>query len=109
MMDVVILGTFWLVMLLSAATCSTILAVLIFGEDDVSKYIRKIKETTGTGAAVEVDVYDVLQAFDVQNPAIQHAVKKLLCPGTRGAKDLIQDLEEARDSISRAIQLAESD
>ena len=108
-MDAIILGTFWFVMILSAATCTTILAVLIFGEDDMSKYLRKIKETTGTGAAVEVDVYDVLMAFDVQNPAIQHAVKKLLCPGQRGAKDFVQDLTEARDSISRAIQLAESD
>ena len=108
-MDAIILGTFWFIMALSAATCSTILAVLFFGEDDVSKYIRKIKESTGTGAAVEVDVYDVLQAFDVRCPAVQHAVKKLLCPGQRGAKDFVQDLTEARDSISRAIQLAESD
>lgn len=73
----------------------------------MSKYIRKIKETTGTGAAVEVDVYDVLMAFDVRCPAIQHAVKKLLCPGQRGQKNLVQDLVEARDSITRAIQLAE--
>jgi hypothetical protein len=57
---------------------------------------------------VEIDVYDVLVAFDVTNPAIQHAVKKLLCPGQRGAKDALQDLNEALVSIERAIEIEES-
>jgi len=51
------------------------------------------------------DVYDVLKAFDVRNPAIQHAVKKLLMPGKRGHKDKLQDLLEAKQSIIRAINL----
>ena len=51
------------------------------------------------------DVYDVLKAFDVRNPAIQHAIKKLLMPGKRGHKDKIQDLLEAKQSIVRAINL----
>ena len=34
-----------------------------------------------------VDVYRVLELFDVSSPAIQHAVKKLLCAGGRGHKD----------------------
>jgi hypothetical protein len=54
---------------------------------------------------MDVDVYDVLKAFNVTCPAIQHAVKKLLCPGQRGAKDAMQDLMEARFSIDRAMQL----
>lgn len=57
---------------------------------------------------VQIDVYDVLVAFDVANPAIQHAVKKLLCPGQRGAKDVLQDLNEALVSIERAIEIEES-
>lgn len=52
-----------------------------------------------------VDVYDVLMAFGVTNPATQHAIKKLLMPGQRGAKDTVQDLNEARQSIERAIQI----
>lgn len=51
------------------------------------------------------DIYDVLHAFNVANPAVQHALKKLLCPGQRGAKGVLQDLEEARKSIVRAIEL----
>ena len=51
------------------------------------------------------DVYDVLKAFDVRNPAIQHAIKKLLMPGRRGHKDKLQDLLEAKQSIVRAINL----
>ena len=54
----------------------------------------------------QIDVYDVLTLFDVTNPALQHAIKKLLCPGQRTvAKDKIQDLREAILSIERAIEM----
>ena len=66
----------------------------IFGMDVATAY-------NGIG----VDVYEVLEAFQVQCPAVQHAIKKLLFPGARGSKSAIQDLEEARASIDRAIQL----
>ena len=52
-----------------------------------------------------IDVYDVLVAFNVTNPATQHAVKKLLMPGSRGHKNVLTDLEEAHNSIKRAIQI----
>jgi len=64
-----------------------------------SKYHREIKK------GVSVDVYDVLSAFEVVNPAMQHALKKMLAPGKRGAKDTIQDMQEAIQSIERAIEL----
>jgi hypothetical protein len=66
-----------------------------------SKYLRRII------CHVEgfVDVYAVLDAFDVGCPATAHAVKKLLFPGIRGGKDRLQDLTEARDAIDRAIQM----
>ena len=54
---------------------------------------------------ITLDVYDVLQAFAVTNPATQHAIKKLLCAGLRGHKDKMQDLTEALKSIERAIEL----
>mgnify|MGYP001232478946 CR=1 FL=1 len=54
---------------------------------------------------VEVDVYDVLVAWNVTCPATQHAIKKLLMPGQRGSKDKLQDLEEAKQAIERAIEL----
>ena len=51
------------------------------------------------------DVYDVLQAFGVSNPADQHAIKKMLMPGKRGHKGSIQDRREAIQSLQRAIEL----
>ena len=55
----------------------------------------------------QIDVYDVLQAFKVTCPARQHAIKKLLAAGERGAKETAQDLEEARQSVVRAQELHE--
>jgi hypothetical protein len=52
-----------------------------------------------------VDVYDILTAYSVTNPADAHAIKKMLCPGKRGAKDGIQDRREAIASLERAIEL----
>lgn len=54
---------------------------------------------------IDIDVYDVLNAFKVQNPAIQHAIKKLLKGGERGVKSKVQDYTEAIESITRAIEL----
>ncbi len=64
-----------------------------------SKYHREIKP------GVWIDVYSVLVAFGVTNPADAHAIKKLLMPGQRGAKSAIQDREEAIMSIYRAIEI----
>jgi len=72
-----------------------------------SKYHRTITQTIGddVGLEIVVDVYDVLRAFGVTNPAMQHAIKKLLCAGLRGSKSATQDLREAVVSIERAIEL----
>lgn len=57
----------------------------------------------------KIDVYRVLDLFGVQNPAIQHAIKKLLCAGSRGVKDQARDYREAIDSIERALQMLDED
>ena len=67
-------------------------------EEKHSKYKKVIR-------GVRVDVYDVIKAFEVHNPALQHAIKKLLVAGGRGYKDVAQDLQEAIDAIERAIEL----
>ena len=56
----------------------------------------------------DVDVYDVLKAFDVRCPAMQHAIKKMLKAGQRGDKDAEQDLTEAIISLERAKELLSS-
>lgn len=63
-----------------------------------SKYTRDCK-------GVQVDVYDVLQAFDFTNPALQHLIKKALCVGIRGHKTKQQDLQDIIDSAIRAEEL----
>lgn len=64
-----------------------------------NKYSKEIK------AGVCVDVYDVLKAFNVKCPAMQHAIKKMLCSGQRGVKSVEQDKLEAIASIERSIEL----
>lgn len=56
---------------------------------------------------VHVDVYDVLHAFGVGYPELDHAIKKLLAAGKRGDKSFLQDLKEARDSIDCAVRREE--
>lgn len=69
-----------------------------------NKYKRQVLTTEG---AVSIDVYDVLMAFAVKDPAIQHAIKKLLAPGQRGDKNYLQDLQEAQMSLYHAIEMEE--
>lgn len=61
------------------------------------KYNREIKPN------VFVDVYDVLYAFKVTDPCLQHLIKKALAAGQRGHKDARQDLVDIRDSAQRAL------
>jgi hypothetical protein len=63
-----------------------------------NKYLRPCK-------GIEIDVYDVLEAFDVPCHAMAHAIKKMLCSGLRGYKDSQQDKEEAIKSIQRSIDM----
>lgn len=58
----------------------------------------------------EIDVYRVLDLFDVTDPCISHAVKKLLVAGGRGAgKDFRKDLNEAIDSLVRCREMMGED
>lgn len=58
-----------------------------------------------------VDVYAVCELFGVNDPsgARQHAIKKLLCAGSRGVKSERQDLKEAADTINRRIEMLDAD
>ena len=63
-----------------------------------SKYTKEIR-------GFAIDVYDVLDAWDVRNPALQHLIKKALQCGQRGHKDAAQDLQDIIDSAIRAKEL----
>lgn len=49
----------------------------------------------------EIDVYRVLERFNVTDQAIGHALKKLLVAGGRGVKDIGKDVQEAIDTLTR--------
>lgn len=63
-------------------------------EQPSNKYLREYPYDT-------IDIYRVLQIYDVTDPCIQHAVKKLLCAGKRGYKEVEKDVEEAIQSLVR--------
>ena len=83
------------------ATINDVNLIDIDGVDTVkyNKYLREIKP------GVFVDVYDVLMAWNVSNPALQHLIKKALQPGDRGHKSREQDLQDIIDSAIRAKEL----
>lgn len=61
------------------------------------KYKREIKP------GVFVDVYDVIDCYEVTSGALQHALKKILAAGKRGHKDYEQDLIDILSSVERAL------
>lgn len=67
-----------------------------------NKYNRQCKGVT-------IDVYDVLKAFEVTDPALQHLIKKALYAGLRGHKNKKQDLIDILDSANRALELYHDD
>lgn len=73
----------------------------------MSKYDRTIIGINADGkpVAVTVDVYRVIDAFQVTDPALQHLVKKALCAGLRGHKDRGQDLNDILQSAQQAVHL----
>ena len=71
-------------------------------KDKYPKYYKDVSELN------EVDVYQVHNLFNIQDPsgAIQHASKKLLLSGSRtGGKSSIDDIREARDTLTRYLEI----
>lgn len=63
-------------------------------------YFKQIPE-----GVTHVDVYHVLRLFAVDDGAIAHALKKLLCAGKRGNKGRQTDISEAIASLTRCLEL----
>lgn len=66
---------------------------------DFSHYFKNVEHLK------TIDVYRVLDLFNVDNHCIGHAIKKLLCSGQRGAKDKQQDVQEAISSLLRYLEM----
>ena len=63
---------------------------------DISKYNK-------------LDIYRILKLYNVCDPCLQHAIKKLLCAGKRGVKNQTQDINEAVQSLQRFLEMQGED
>ena len=64
---------------------------------DISKYNK-------------LDIYRILKLYEVNDPCLQHAIKKLLCAGKRGGgKNFLQDVNEAMQSLQRFLEMQGED
>lgn len=76
-------------------------------DDRMSYKYPKYYKSIPTGM-VDLDIYAVCQIFQVNDysGAIHHAIKKLLLPGVRtGGKTRRDDIKEARDTLTRWLEL----
>jgi hypothetical protein len=69
------------------------------------KYPHYYKDVKGVES---VDVYHVLDLWDVKDQMVGHAIKKLLAAGTRGVKDGEKDIQEALDTLLRRKEIKEN-
>ena len=65
-------------------------------EREFNHYFKPVPPGT-----THIDVYRLLDMFDVTDPCLQHAAKKILVAGNRGAKDRTQDIAEAIATLQR--------
>lgn len=56
-----------------------------------------------------LDVYRLLDLFNVTCPVAQHIVKKALVAGQRGHKDTRRDWQDIADSAARRLQMMDED
>jgi len=56
-----------------------------------------------------LDIYRVLDLFSTGDAALDHAAKKILAAGKRGAKDKTKDIKEAIDALQRKLWMLEED
>ena len=70
--------------------------------EQVRKHRHYFKDVSNIA---EIDVYAVLKLFEVTDPCLQHIVKKALCAGKRGHKDMMEDLQNIADTAIRAVEL----
>lgn len=63
---------------------------------------------TKTYKGIKLDVYRIIQIFEVNDPALQHALKKILRCG-RSHKSAEQDAREVIESMERYIEMLKED
>ena len=75
-------------------------------KDKYPKYYKDVSQLR------EIDVYLTHKLFEIDDPSgcIQHASKKLLLSGVRtGGKSKADDIKEARDTLTRWLQINDAE
>lgn len=49
----------------------------------------------------KLDVYRIIDLYEITDPCIQHALKKILVAGGRGHKDITTDIQNVIDTLER--------
>lgn len=62
------------------------------------KYPHYFKDVSDVDA---IDLYHVAKLYEITDPALFHAFKKIACAGKRGSKGQAQDVQEAIDALKR--------
>ncbi len=57
----------------------------------------------------QIDIYRIIDLYQVNHPCLQHALKKIICAGERGSKSFETDVREAVKSLDRALQMIAED
>jgi len=56
-----------------------------------------------------IDVYRIIQLYEIHDPCLQHALKKILCAGNRGYKDQREDIQNIIDTMQRKLEMMVED
>ena len=57
----------------------------------------------------KIDVYRIIDIFEITDPVAQHILKKCIATGKRGHKDVERDWQDIVDSAQRKIQMLAED
>jgi hypothetical protein len=56
-----------------------------------------------------IDVYRIIELYEITCPVAQHILKKAIAAGKRGAKDQAKDMVEIADSANRWLEMRAED
>lgn len=57
----------------------------------------------------KLDIYRLLDLYDVSCPVAQHVIKKAFAAGKRGHKDVVRDWTDIADSAARKLDMISED
>ena len=74
-------------------------------EDNKSQAVKHAHYKRDVKHLDYIDVYRIIDLYELHDPCFQHALKKILVPGARGHKDLIKDINDIIDTMQRKLEM----